>query len=508
MTRVVIVGNGMVGARLAEELRRRDRDPERLEVVVFGAEPRAAYNRILLSNVLAGSITARDTRLRPDDWWARNHVDVRIGVRVEAVDTEARVVRCDDGKLLGYDELVLATGSTSFVPPIEGMHVDADGVAAFRTVEDCDRITGAASPGCRAVILGGGLLGLEAARGLLLRGADVTVVHPKAVPMERQMDPGGGAVLGRVLTGLGMRVLLNRRAIALRGTGAARVLVLDDGTELPVDLVVLTAGVRPATAVARAAGVIVDYGVVVDDGLRTSAPHVWAIGECAQHRGEVYGLVQPGWEQAAVVAARITGADPGAEYHGSETVTRLKAHDIDLASMGDVSADLHDTDHEVLTLADPARGRYAKLVVREERIVGAVLLGSPDVVGTVTQLFDARLPVPQDRMVLLTGRGAATTESVSPAGMPGGAVICRCNSVTKTNLTAAWRSGARSVAALATATRATTGCGGCSSTVEGICEWLRSSDPQSADLRNDDAAHGDQQHGDEREVSARKEGAA
>ncbi|CAM2943452.1 FAD-dependent oxidoreductase [Prescottella defluvii] len=476
--RVVIVGNGMAGARLAEELRRRERDPGRLEIVVFGAEPRASYNRILLSNVLAGSITARDTRLRPDDWWARNHIDVRVGVRVQAIDTATQVVCTADGAALGYDELVLATGSTSFVPPVEGLDVAADGVAAFRTVEDCDRIAAVAAPGCRAVVLGGGLLGLEAARGLLLRGADVTVVHPKAVPMERQLDDGGGRVLTRVLTGLGMRVSLGRRAVALRDDPTGRTLLLDDDTALPADLVVLTAGIRPATELAFAAGVAIERGIVVDDGLRTGVPHVWAIGECAQHRGEVYGLVQPGWEQAEVVADRITGADPAAEYHGTPAVTRLKAHDIDLASMGEVSADLHDGEREVLTVADPARGRYAKLVVADERIVGAVLLGCPDVVGTVTQLFDAELPVPQDRMTLLTGRGAAAVESVSPAGMPGSAVICRCNSVTKSSLTGAWRAGARSVSALAAATRATTGCGGCGSAVEGICEWLRTTDPQ------------------------------
>lgn len=495
MTRVVIVGNGMAGARLAEELRRRERDPARLEVVVFGAEPRAAYNRILLSNVLAGSITARDTRLRPDDWWARNHVDVRVGVRVTDIDPSARTVCADDGTVLGYDELVLATGSVPFVPRIDGTTADDDGVVAFRTVGDCERVAAAAGPGCRAVVLGGGLLGLEAARGLLLRGADVTVVHPKAVPMERQLDDGGGRVLTRVLSGLGVRVLLDRRAVGLRRNDTGRTLVLGDGTELPVDLVVLAAGIRPATDLASAVGATVEHGIVVDDALRTDVPHVWAIGECAQHRGEVYGLVQPGWEQAEVVADRITGADPGAEYHGTPPVTRLKAHDIDLASMGDVSAELHDPDRDVLVLADPARGRYAKLVVADGRIVGAVLLGSPDVVGTITQMFDAKLPVPHDRMALLTGRAGAVVESVSPAGMPGNAVICRCNSVTKANLTVAWRAGARSVAALATATRATTGCGGCGSAVEGICEWLRTTDPQS---ENDE----------DTTQPARKEGAA
>lgn len=499
--RVVIVGNGMAGARLAEELRRREHDPLRLEVVVFGAEARAAYNRILLSNVLSGSITARDTRLRPDDWWARNHVDVRVGVRVTAIDTAARTVCGDDGTVLGYDELVLATGSVPFVPSIDG--ADDDGVVAFRTVEDCDRIAAAVESGCRAVVLGGGLLGIEAARGLLQRGADVTVVHPKSFPMERQLDAGGGRVLTRVLAGLGVRTVLGRRAVALHRGTIGRVLVLDDGSEIAADLVVLTAGVRAETELARAAEITVDNGVVVDDALRTNAPHVWAIGECAQHRGEVYGLVQPAWEQAAVVADRITGADPHAAYHGTPPVTRLKAHDIDLASMGDASADLHDVDphgeREVLVVADPARGRYAKLVVAGERIVGAVLLGSPDVVGTITQLFDAELPVPQDRMALLTGRaGGGVVDTVGPAGMPGSAVICRCNSVTKSNLTSAWRAGARSVTALATATRATTGCGGCGSAVEGICEWLRSTDPQDQNDRND----GD----DTRPV--RKEGAA
>ncbi|RVW05294.1 FAD-dependent oxidoreductase [Rhodococcus xishaensis] len=499
-TRVVIVGNGMAGARLAEELRRRERDSERVEIVVLGAEPRAAYNRILLSNVLAGSITARDIRLRPDDWWARNDVDVRVGVRATEIDVDARIVRCDDGTALGYDEIVLATGSTPFVPPIDGMAADDERVVTFRTVEDCDRIADTAGPGCRAVVLGGGLLGLEAARGLLLRGADVTVVHPNDVPMERQMDEGGGRVLSGVLSGLGVRLLLQRRAVSLRQGDTGRELVLDDGSTLPADLVVLTAGVRPETDLARGAGVVVDHGIVVDDALRTSAPNVWAIGECAQHRGEVYGLVQPGWDQAAVVADRIIGADPDAEYVGTPPVTRLKAHDIDLASMGDVTADLYSADpqddREVLVVADPARGRYAKLVVSGERIVGAVLLGTPDVVGTITQLFDAELPVPQDRMALLTGRGSASAESASPAGMPGSAVICRCNSVTKANLTTAWRAGARSVPALATATRATTGCGGCSSAVEGICEWLRTADPSSeADADNTDNTRPAQKEG-------------
>ncbi|MGW5075412.1 NAD(P)/FAD-dependent oxidoreductase [Rhodococcus sp. NPDC004095] len=480
--RIVVVGNGMAGSRVAEELRRRDPEHARLEIVVIGGEPHPAYNRILLSNVLAGSITARDTRLKPDGWWDRQGIEVRSGVHVTGVDTETRTVGCDDGRELGYDELILATGSRSFLPPIEGAVLPdgtlADGVAAFRTIGDCEQIAAAAESGGKAVVLGAGLLGLEAARGLLLRGMDVTVLHPKDFPMERQLDAGAGAVLVRVLTELGMTVVLGRRAVA-RDVDAV---VLDDGTRLPAELLVLSAGIRPEVELARGAGIHVDQAIVVDDHLRTSVPHVSAIGECAQHRGEVYGLVQPGWEQAGVVAERLAGKDAAARYDGTANVTRLKAHDIDLASMGEIDADLHSAHSEVLTVADPTRGRYAKLVVRDDRVVGAVLLGNPDVVGTLTQLFDARLPVPADRMSLLIGRGSGTGgEIASPAGMPGSAVICRCNSVTKAQLTGSWKQGARTVAAMATATRATTGCGGCSSAVQGICEWLRNSDPQDTE---------------------------
>ncbi|OYD69225.1 FAD-dependent oxidoreductase [Rhodococcus sp. OK302] len=477
MKRVVIVGNGMAGSRVAEELRRR-MDAEALDIVLIGAEDHAPYNRILLSNVLAGSITARDTRLKTDEWWARARIDVRAGTAVTAIDPDLRTVTCSDGAAIGYDELILATGSSPFIPPVLGLAECASRVATFRTLDDCARITEAATPGSRAVVLGAGLLGIEAARGLRMRGVDVTVVHPKDFPMERQMDSDGGAVLTRTLEGVGIEVVLGRRVSEFSGDSV----VLDDGSQLRADLLVLSAGIRPCVELAQQAGAAVGYGVLVDDELRTDVDGIRAIGECAEHRGEVYGLVQPGWEQAAVVADLLTGADPKASYSGTPTLTRLKAHDIDLASMGDVSATMHSLDVEVTTLADASRGSYAKIVVKGERIVGALLLGVPDVVGTLTQLFDAQLPVPPDRIALLTGRGATgPIELASPSGMPGSAVICRCNSVTKTDLTRAWKAGARSEAALASATRATTGCGGCSSSVAGICEWLSAADPVSPD---------------------------
>ena len=348
--RVLVVGNGMAGARLAEDLRHRDPRGAEVHVTVIGEEAHPAYNRILLSNVVAGSVTPRETRLKPDGWWDASGVEVQAGQRVVSVDLadrRARVCRVGpDGspltqttQVLEWDELVLATGSTSFIPPVPGLVPDpqaptrlAEGAIAFRTVDDCTRIVAAAKSAAHAVVLGGGLLGIEAARGLLLRGLDVTVVHPAAHPMDRQLDGDGGAVFARVLRQTGGAVVLGRRVTAFRcgSTGSARAVVLDDGTELPCDLLVVTTGIAPRVDLARAMGAHVGRGVVVDDQLRTSLEHVWAVGECVEHRGVVHGLVQPGWEQASVLADVLIGTDPQARYEGTRTSTRLKAHDIDL----------------------------------------------------------------------------------------------------------------------------------------------------------------------------------
>jgi assimilatory nitrate reductase electron transfer subunit len=493
---VLVVGNGMAGARLAEEIRHRDPDATRFAVTVVGEEPHAAYNRVLLSTVVAGGIAARDTRLKPDGWWAGRRIDVVPGARVTSVDVTARTaVLASDGaeRVVAWDELVLATGSTSFVPPTQGLYAGtpgpeaalADGVVAFRTVGDCDRMVQAAESASTAVVLGGGLLGLEAARGLLARGVEVTVVHPQDFPMDRQLDADGGAVLSRVVRGVGARLVLGRFVASRHASaaGSPAHVVLDDGTALPADLVVLAAGVRPRTDLALSMGLDVVRGIVVDDRLATSLPHVHAVGECVEHRGQVPGLVQPGWDQARVLADVLTGADPHATYEGTSVLTRLKAHDIDLASMGTVDVDVHDPGHEVLAFTDPSRGRYAKLVLRQDRLVGAILLGVGDAAGALTQLYDTGATVPRDRLSLMLGRAitrSGAAESVNLAEMPGTAVICRCNTVTKSAVVGAFRAGADTVAAVAEATRATTGCGSCKSAVDGLCSWLRSSEPQSA----------------------------
>jgi assimilatory nitrate reductase electron transfer subunit len=490
MRRVVIVGYGMAGARLADELRRRDQD---ISITIIGAEPHAAYNRVLLSTVVAGTMTPESTRLHDDKWAATHNVDLRLGYEVVEIDRASRTVTVESTRgasvlsestegprvSIQYDALVLATGSTPWVPPAEGLVEDgklADGVVAFRTLDDCAQIEAKAQKGMPVVVLGGGLLGIEAARGLAGRGCLVTVVHPVGHLMERQLDPGAGGVLARTLGQLGIEFRLNSFASKyLPGDG----LILDDGTHVPAELVVVSAGVRAETALAKAAGLEVDRGIVVDDQLRTSDPRVHAIGDCAQHPGTVSGLVQPAWDQAAVLADRLTGANPASRYRGTSVVTRLKARDVDLAALGDVHTDVDCPDSEVLCFQEPSRGRYAKLVLRDDRVTGAIVLGAPDAAATITQLYDRGIPAPTDRLALLLGR-ALPAEAASPADLPSSAVICRCNTVSKGQIVSAWRSGAESLPQLAEATRATTGCGGCKDAVCGLLDWLGASQPASA----------------------------
>lgn len=476
--RIVVVGYGMAGARLAEEIRARDPDGERVALTVIGAERHPAYNRVLLSSVLAGALTADSVRLQDIDWAERYHVDLRLDATVARIDRSRRRVVLADGSEIVYDALVLATGSRSWLPPTAGL-LDAEGqpapgVVAFRSLDDCDQIIAAARAGAPVTVLGGGLLGLEAARGLAGRGNLVTVVHPVGHLMERQLDPAGGRVLARILGELGIEFRLGVLATRyLPGEGVE----LDDGSHLPADLLVVAAGVRAETGLAVDAGLAVDRGVLVDDALRTNDFRIHALGDCAQHTGTVSGLVQPAWEQAAVLADLLTGADPSARYRGTRVVTRLKAKGVDLATIGDTQSDVDSVDAEVVRFEDPARGRYAKLVLHGDQVTGAILLGSPEAAATITQLYDRRSPVPHDRIGLLLGHAAVVTGEANPGDLPGGAVICRCNTVSKEQLVTAWRAGASTVPALADATKATTGCGGCREAVCGIVDWLGAQEP-------------------------------
>ena len=463
MRRIVVVGNGMAGARLADELLRRD---PAVQVTVLGAERQPAYNRILLSDVLAGKRVADDIVLAEREGAVR-----RLGVEVVHIDRGARTVSVDTGASFAYDELVLATGSTAFVPPVHGIAGASGrllpGVHVFRTVEDCAAIAAEAGRATRAIVVGGGLLGLEAARGLLQHGLQVELVHAAAHLMEQQLDARGGAVLRAAVEALGVRVHLGGRATAVTGGRRVSGVGLADGRHVAGDLVVLACGVRPQVGLARGAGLQVERGVLVDDRLRTSDPHIFAIGECAQHRGTVYGLVSPAWDQAAVVAVLLSGGD--ATYAGSRTTTRLKAMDLDVAAMGETDLGLDDCADgvEVLQWADPVRGVYKKVTVRDGVVVGAVLLGDLSTVGTLTQAFERRTPLPAERLHLLFA-GVGVAAPADPASFDDDDLVCMCNAVTAGTLRDCTSRGLRSVAEAAAETRATTGCGTCTSSVAAL----------------------------------------
>ncbi|MFG2077803.1 FAD-dependent oxidoreductase [Nonomuraea maritima] len=455
--RLVVVGNGMAGSRLVSEVRARD---PQLRITVFGAETRRPYNRVLLSNVLAGSSRPEQVRLLDAAWYDAHRVTAVFGSTVTHVDRETRHVVTADGRREPYDLLVLATGSDAIVPPIPGV----ERAIPFRTLDDCERIVQAAASARRAVVVGGGLLGVEAARGLAGRGLPVTLLHLADHLMERQLDVEAGELLGETLAGLGVETRTGVTASRVDDDGVR----LADGELVEADLVVLACGVRPVTGLAAEAGLEVRRGVVVDDELRTDDPSIFAVGECAEHDGTVYGLVAPAWEQAAVAADVITGGK--ALYRGSRTVTRLKARSVELAAMGETQ--LGEEHAEVVRFSHRARGTYRKLVIRDGRLVGVILLGESDAVGTLTQLFDRGAPVPGDPAGLLFPGSAQAPAAGSPTLMPDAATVCLCNNVTKGQIRACWEAGANDVAGVAAATRATTGCGTCRDAVEGIVGWL------------------------------------
>ncbi|MEU0252819.1 FAD-dependent oxidoreductase [Streptomyces sp. NPDC006184] len=391
-TRVVVIGAGLAGVRLARRLGELG-----TPALLVGEEEHPPYNRVLLAEVLAGRYAPEVIALPPPAGLLR--------ARITGIDRTARTVTRADGMPIAYDTLVLATGSNPVLPPLRGLftadHRLPEGVHAFRTLDDCLGLAKAVRPGVRAVVIGGGLLGVSAARALAVRGAQVVLAQQSERLMERQLDPDASRLVLRHLTDLGVEVHTECRVRDVRCVaGAVRSVELTDGYALDADLVVVACGVRPRTGLAEQAGLAVHKGVLVDDALRTSDPHIHAVGDCAQHDGTVYGLAAPALEQADVLA-RLLAGDPGARYRGTRSLTRLTltgpGSPFDLAAFGDTEVRPGD---DVVRLADATRGTYRKVVVRDERLVGGVLVGELGTVGTLARAWEGAEPLPGDGPLL------------------------------------------------------------------------------------------------------------
>ena len=456
-----IVGTGMAGAKVVEEVLARD--PDRYQIRMFGAEPHGTYNRILLSRVLGGHQDPGRLWLNRLEWYESRGIYVHAGVKAETIDRKNRVVIGGRGKVAEpYDLLVLATGSRPFVPALEG--TGKKGVFVFRTLEDCEAIAAYAQECASAVVIGGGLLGLEAARGLLSHGLEVTVVEVAGHLMIQQLDPTGGALLKRKLEAMGVRVLLETATTELLGEDRITGLRFKDGSTLDTEMVVISCGIRPNIDEARAAGLAVERAIVVDDQLRTSDPSIFAVGECAQHRGKLYGLVDPVYEQARVLADVITGARPQAAYEGSRLSATLKVMGVDLTAMGEVNAGAPDC--EVVSHVDPANGVYKKLVLRNNQLVGAIVLGTTDTSGKLQRLFksgEALSGPPVDLLVAGNARDALLEAGAGAdlQNLADDTQICNCHAVTKGTIAGAVQAGKCSIELLGECTRAGTGCGTC-----------------------------------------------
>ncbi|MDP9094922.1 MAG: nitrite reductase large subunit NirB [Actinomycetota bacterium] len=476
--RLIVIGNGMAGARTLEEILRRG-GGEQFEVTVFGDEPYGNYNRILLSNVLAGIENTAEIYLNPIDWYTDNNVDLRAGVRVVRIDRYARVVHTDDGTAMHYDRLIIATGSRSFFPPIEGMWADnktlTAGVFGFRSLDDCAATLDYASGARTAAVIGGGLLGLEAARGLQNHGLAVQVVHAASTLMETQLDHTAGGILRRSVENLGIGVHTDARTTkVLTQEGRTTGLEFADGTSLQCDMLVVSAGIRPNVGLAQRAGLTVERAIVVDDHMRSiDDDNIYVVGECAQHRGQVYGLVAPLWEQALVLADHLTRTDTTAVYQGSRMATKLKVAGVDVASMG-LKAPEHPDD-EFVQFSEPKRGIYKTIVVRDGKLVGATLLGDTSKVAFLIQAFDRGLPLPEERISLMFDLGTPAAE-VGAAELADDAQVCNCNGVSKGTLVACVRGGEKTLTAVMAKTRAGKGCGSCKSLVNQIVDWAADGD--------------------------------
>jgi len=465
--KLVMVGNGMAGMRTLEELLKLA--PDLYDITVFGAEPHGNYNRILLSPVLAGEMTIKDIMLNDVDWYAQNGVTLHMNKRVTQIDRMRRKVIAADGTEADYDRLLLATGSNPVMLPVPGS--DLPGVLAYRDIKDTDDMIEAASHYRHALVIGGGLLGLEAANGLKLRGMDVTVAHLMPWLMERQLDRTAAGLLQKSLEARGLKFLLEKQTAELIAGESGRVSAIrfKDGETLPADLVVMAVGIRPDTGLAEAAGLHCERGVVVNDTMQTYDPRIYAVGECVSHRGIAYGLVAPLFEQAKVCANHL--AQFGiSRYTGSVTSTKLKVTGIDLFSAGDFSG---SEGTEEIVLSDPSGGIYKKLVVKDDKIVGGVLYGDTADGSWYFQLLRDGQNIRELRNHLMFGQNhlgnAGYQGRSNAADLPDDFEVCGCNGVCKGTIVKAIKEkGLFTLNDVRKHTKASASCGSCTGLVEQI----------------------------------------
>ncbi|ARS25936.1 nitrite reductase [Sphingomonas sp. KC8] len=458
---LVVIGNGMAGCRAVEEVLARDGD--RFRITIFGAEPRVNYNRIMLSPLLAGEKSFDDIIINGHDWYADNGIDLIAGDAVTAIDRTARTVTAASGRVVGYDKLLIATGSDPFVIPVPGK--DLPGVVTFRDMDDVGAMLRAADKGGHAVVIGGGLLGLEAAHGLTLRGMGVTVIHLMPTLMERQLDEAAGWLLKTALESRGQTILTGADTAEIYGDGKVEGVRLKDGREIPASLVVMAVGIRPNVRLAQASGLAIGRGIQVDDHMVTSDSDVLAVGECVEHRGLVYGLVAPLWEMCRALADGLTTRPTG--YVGSVTSTKLKVAGLDVFSAGDFSG---GDGAEDIVLRDAARGHYRRVVVKDDRVVGAVLYGDTADGGWYFDLMKKSEDISPIRDNLIFGQAFAGGGQADPkaavAALSDDAEICGCNGVSKGKVVAAIEGGACTLDAVRSGCKASASCGSCTGLVE------------------------------------------
>ncbi|WP_231834102.1 NADPH-nitrite reductase [Bacillus subtilis] len=466
---LVLVGNGMAGVRAIEEILSVAKDE--FQITIFGAEPHPNYNRILLSKVLQGDTDIKDITLNDWDWYEENNIQLYTNETVIKVDTENKTVITDADRIQPYDELILATGSVPFILPIPG--ADKKGVTAFRDIKDTDTMLAASKQYKKAAVIGGGLLGLEAARGLLNLGMDVSVIHLAPFLMERQLDATAGRLLQNELEKQGMTFLLEKQTEEIVGDDRVEGLRFKDGTSIEADLVVMAVGIRPNTTLGAESGIPVNRGIIVNDYMQTEIPHIYAVGECAEHRGIAYGLVAPLYEQAKVLAKHICGIETN-PYEGSVLSTQLKVSGVEVFSAGDFD---ESEDKKAIKVFDEQDGIYKKIVLRDNKIVGAVLFGDSSEGNRLFSMIQKEADISEtSKISILQPLNQEAGTSIT-AAMSDDEIICGCNGVSKgAIIQAIQEKGCSSTDEIKACTGASRSCGGCKPLVEEILQHTLGSD--------------------------------